>query len=168
MSHHSDGSADDILGDLARKPTYRIYCKAGGDRYVVAIRDDKVVMTHSDSSDPTQHWIKDESFSTKVKDEEGYPSFSLVNKSNGQVLKHSVAGHPVQLIPYQPGVFDGSILWTESKNLGGGYRTIRMVSNVRLCLDAFHGDKEHGGVRDGTTLAIYECWKGDNQQWKII
>jgi len=42
-----------------------------------------------------QHWYKDEKYSTKVKDSDGYPSFSLVNKATGQAVKHSVAGHPV-------------------------------------------------------------------------
>ncbi|GKF68175.1 ricin B-like lectin R40G3, partial [Tanacetum coccineum] len=41
------------------------------------------------------HWIKDETFSTRVKDEEGFPSFALVNKATGQAIKHSSSGQPV-------------------------------------------------------------------------
>ena len=45
-----------------------------------------------------QHWIKDMKYSTKVKDEEGFPSFSLINKATGEAVKHSIgATHPVSL-----------------------------------------------------------------------
>lgn len=74
----------------------------------------------------------------------------------------------VQLIPYNPDVLDESILWTESKDLGDTYRAIRMVNNIRLNVDAFHGDKNHGGVHDGSTIVLWEWKKGDNQRWKII
>lgn len=74
----------------------------------------------------------------------------------------------VQLIPYNPDVLDESVLWTESKDLGDGYRTVRMVNNIRLNVDAFNGDKNHGGVREGTTVVLWEWKKGDNQRWKII
>jgi hypothetical protein len=43
-----------------------------------------------------QHWIKDMKYSTRVKDEEGYPAFALVNKATGEALKHSLGqSHPV-------------------------------------------------------------------------
>lgn len=45
-----------------------------------------------------QHWIKDEKYSTRVKDKEGFPSFALINKATGQAIKHSVgATQPVIL-----------------------------------------------------------------------
>lgn len=104
-----------------------------------------------------------------MKDEQGFPSFALINKATGQAMKHSIgATYPVQLIPYNPDVLDESILWTESKDLGDSYRTIRMVNNIRLNVDAFHGDKNHGGVHDGSTIVLWEWKKGDNQRWKII
>ena len=104
-----------------------------------------------------------------MKDEEGFPSFALVNKATGQAIKHSIgATQPVQLTPYNPDVLDESVLWTESKDLGDGYRTVRMVNNIRLNVDAFNGDKNHGGVYDGTTIVLWEWKKGDNQRWKII
>ncbi|RRT37689.1 hypothetical protein B296_00043693 [Ensete ventricosum] len=93
-------------------------------------------------------------YSTKVKDEEGFPSFALINK--------------VRLIHYNPDYLDESVLWSESKDLGDGFRCIRMVNNIRLNFDAFHGDKNHGGVRDGTILVLWEWLKGDNQRWKIV
>lgn len=76
----------------------------------------------------------------------------------------------VQLTPYSPDVLDASILWTESRDVGDGYRAVRMVNNINLNLDAWNADKEHGGVRDGTTVALWEWWKGDNrnQHWKIV
>ncbi|PIA48724.1 hypothetical protein AQUCO_01400943v1, partial [Aquilegia coerulea] len=73
----------------------------------------------------------------------------------------------VQLVPYNPNAFDESVLWTESKDLGDSYRCIRMVNNIRLNLDAFNGDKNHGGVHDGTIAVLWEWKKGDNQRWKI-
>lgn len=165
----SEEGGEGELGDLASKPTFRIVCKASGDRYNVAIRNGIVMLTKPDPTDLTQQWIKDERFSTKVKDAEGNPSFALVNKGTGHAVKHSYSGHPVQLIPFRP-ILDVAILWTESKDLGDGYRTIRMINNVKLVLDAFNGDSDHGGVHVGTVVALYECWKGDNQnqQWKML
>ncbi|XP_074271870.1 ricin B-like lectin R40G3 [Silene latifolia] len=165
------GGGDDgpELGSLENKPSHKIYCKAGGERYAVGIRDGKVVLTHPDTSDLTQHWCKDERYSTKVKDKDGYPSFILVNKGTGQAVKHSISCHPVQLAPYNPGELDESVLWTEGKDMGHGFRTIRTINNVKLVMDAWNADKDHGGIHDGTLIALYETWKGDNQnqQWKI-
>ena len=45
-----------------------------------------------------QHWIKDMKYSTRVKDEEGYPAMILVNKATGEALKHSLGqSHPVSI-----------------------------------------------------------------------
>lgn len=44
-----------------------------------------------------QHWYKDEKYSTRVKDAEGCPAFSLINKATGEALKHSIgSSHPVR------------------------------------------------------------------------
>uniref|UniRef100_A0A453E002 Ricin B lectin domain-containing protein n=1 Tax=Aegilops tauschii subsp. strangulata TaxID=200361 RepID=A0A453E002_AEGTS len=116
-----------------------------------------------------QHWIKDMKYSTRVKDEEGYPAMALVNKASGEALKHSLGqSHPVRLTRYNPDTLDESVLWTESRDVGAGYRCIRMVNNIYLNFDALHGDKDHGGVRDGTTLILWEWTEGDNQRWKIV
>lgn len=74
----------------------------------------------------------------------------------------------VQLIPFNPDVVDGSVLWTESKDTGDDYRAIRMVNNIKLNVDAWNADKDHGGVRDGTTISLWKWTKGDNQRWKIV
>ncbi|XP_030519334.1 ricin B-like lectin EULS3 isoform X1 [Rhodamnia argentea] len=172
--HQSDSgpaaaaSGGGALGSyFANRPTYKVYCKAEPN-YSLTIRDSKVILASSDSSDPYQKWYKDEKFSTRVKDEEGFPCFSLVNKATGEAIKHSVgASHPVQLVPYKPEQLDESVLWSEGKDLGDGYRTVRMVNNVRLNLDAFHGDKKSGGVHDGTTIVLSHWNKGDTERWKI-
>ena len=74
----------------------------------------------------------------------------------------------VRLIPYNPDFLDESILWTLSHDTGENFRTIRMVNNIRLNVDAFNGDKDHGGVHDGTTICLWEWAKGENQRWKIV
>lgn len=166
--HHNTQTNYVGSSDLSNKPSFRVFCKAQNG-FSLTIRDGKVILAQSNQSDHLQHWYKDEKYSTQVKDEEGFPCFALVNKATGLAMKHSVgATHPVQLIPYNPDVLDESILWTLSKDLGDGYRTIRMVNNIRLNVDAFHGDKNHGGVHDGTTIVLYEWKKGDNQRWKIM
>ncbi|XP_031262525.1 ricin B-like lectin R40G3 [Pistacia vera] len=165
--HSHSNSASASLSHLANKPTVKVYCKARPD-FSLTIRDGKVILATSDPSDEFQHWYKDEKYSTRVKDEEGFPCFSLVNKATGQAMKHSVgASHPVQLVPYNADELDSSILWSEGKDLGDGYRTVRMINNIRLNVDAFHGDKKSGGVHDGTTIVLWQWNKGDNQRWKI-
>ncbi|KAF7027828.1 hypothetical protein CFC21_039831 [Triticum aestivum] len=162
--HHGGGAAP-----ATRQPTYRILCKAGEDSFSLAARDGKVCLVRTDRDDDTQHWIKDMKYSTRVKDEEGYPAMALVNKASGEALKHSLGqSHPVRLTRYNPDTLDESVLWTESRDVGAGYRCIRMVNNIYLNFDALHGDKDHGGVRDGTTLILWEWTEGDNQRWKIV
>ncbi|KAF8043599.1 hypothetical protein BT93_A1810 [Corymbia citriodora subsp. variegata] len=152
---------------FAYRPTYKVHCKAEPN-YSLTIRNSKVVLAPSDPSDLYQKWYKDEKFGTRVKDEEGSPCFSLVNKATGEAIKQSVgASHPVQLVPYNPEQLDASVLWTESKDLGDYYRAIRMVNNVHLNMDAFHGDNLSGGVYDGTTIVLWQWNNGDNQRWKI-
>ncbi|GFQ01244.1 hypothetical protein PHJA_002268300 [Phtheirospermum japonicum] len=161
--HHSHHKEE----ELNNKPSFKMYSKAEPN-YSLTIREGKVVLARADPSDRFQHWIKDVKLSTRVKDEEGFPSFALVNKATGQALKHAIgATHPVQLTQHNPNGLDESVLWTESNDLGDGYRAIRMVNNIRLNIDAFNGDKNHGGVRDGTKIVLWEWKKGDNQRWRI-
>ncbi|XP_010517241.1 PREDICTED: extensin-2 [Camelina sativa] len=158
---------DNIAG-LAGRATVKVYSKAEPN-YYLTIRDGKVILAPANPSDEAQHWYKDEKYSTRVKDADGHPCFALVNKATGEAMKHSVgATHPVHLIRYDPDRLDESVLWTESKDLGDGYRTIRMINNTRLNVDAFHGDSKSGGVRDGTTIVLWDWNKGDNQRWKIF
>ncbi|XP_009353166.2 ricin B-like lectin EULS3 [Pyrus x bretschneideri] len=153
---------------LSNKPTFRIFSKADPN-FSLSIREGKVILARSQPTDDFQRWYKDEKYSTQVKDEERFPSFALINKAAGHALKHSIgATQPVQLRPYNPDDLDESLLWTESADLGDGFRTVRMVNNIHLNLDAYHGDKKSGGVHDGTTIVLWNKNKGDNQRWKIV
>ncbi|KAL1209815.1 Ricin B-like lectin EULS3 [Cardamine amara subsp. amara] len=168
--HHrpDENRLPDNLAGLAGRSTVKVYSKAEPN-YYLTIRGGKVILAPSDPSDEAQHWYKDEKYSTRVKDADGHPCFALVNKATGEAMKHSVgATHPVHLTRYDPDKLDESVLWTESKDLGDGYRTIRMVNNVRLNVDAYHGDSKSGGVRDGTLIVLWDWNKGDNQRWKIF
>ncbi|PKU83551.1 hypothetical protein MA16_Dca008238 [Dendrobium catenatum] len=148
--------------------TFRIYTKAE-ECYSLSIREDSVVLVPTNHHDDFQHWYKDFRWGNEVKDEEGLPGFALINKATGLAIKHSLgAKHPVRLIPFNPEYIDESILWTESHDTGEGFRHIRMVNNIRLGFDAFHGDKDHGGVHDGTIVVLWEWLKGKNQRWKIV
>ncbi|CAN6176692.1 unnamed protein product [Urochloa humidicola] len=153
---------------LASEPTVRVYCKAG-EGYSLTVRNGAVCLAPTNPRDDFQHWVKDMRHSTSIKDEEGYPAFALVNKVTGEAIKHSLGqSHPVRLVPYNPDYVDESVLWTESRDVGHGFRCVRMVNNIYLNFDAFHGDKDHGGVHDGTTVVLWEWAKGDNQRWKIV
>nr|CAD1839938.1 unnamed protein product [Ananas comosus var. bracteatus] len=82
-----------------------------------------VVLAPANPRDDYQHWIKDMRYSTKVKDEEGYPAFMLINKATGEALKHSLGqSHPVRLVRFNPNYLDESVLWTESRDVGSGFR----------------------------------------------
>ncbi|KAL2344148.1 hypothetical protein Fmac_005433 [Flemingia macrophylla] len=51
---------------------------------------------------------------------------------------------------------DESILWTESQDLGDGHKNIRLMNNIRLNVDACKGDKQSGGVHDGTSIVLWK------------
>lgn len=69
----------------------------------------------------------------------------------------------VRLIQYNPCYVDESVLWTESDNLIGGFREIRMVNNLDLHFDALTGF-----IEDGTTLGLFKTNNADNQRWKMV
>ncbi|CAL0323488.1 unnamed protein product [Lupinus luteus] len=157
-----------VPDDLLSKPTFRIFSKAGPD-YSLTIRNGEVALALTNPHDVNQHWYKDERFSTRVQDAEGSPAFTLINKGTGEAIQHAIGStQPIRLIPYDPIVLDVDVLWTQSRDLGDGYRAIRKVNDVNLNLDAYHGDKTSGGVHEGTTVVLWEWKAGDNQQWKIF
>lgn len=114
----------DYLGGRPPPPrTVRIYTKAEPN-YSLSIRDGEVILAPNDPQDDyqarrthvhspcidspslsllfcclwtaLQHWYKDMRYSNQVKDEEGFPSFALVNKVTGEAIKHSIgAKNPV-------------------------------------------------------------------------
>ncbi|CAL1352892.1 unnamed protein product [Linum trigynum] len=154
--------------DLSSKPSYKVYCKANPN-FHLAIRDGEVVLARADPNDPCQNWFKDDKHSARVKDEQGYPCFSLVNKATGLALKHSGDTSRVQLVAYnESDVVDQSVLWSLGRDEGGGFRAMRMASDIHLNVDACRGNKECGGVRDGTTIVLWQWNQGRNQQWKIV
>eukprot|EP00252_Welwitschia_mirabilis_P021231 TRINITY_DN5377_c0_g1_i1.p1 TRINITY_DN5377_c0_g1~~TRINITY_DN5377_c0_g1_i1.p1 ORF type:complete len:263 (+),score=10.74 TRINITY_DN5377_c0_g1_i1:164-952(+) len=164
----------DFHGDLvtgARLPRgqlCRVFCKANPE-FSLAIQNGQVILSRANSNDAFQQWIKDEKLSTKVKDERGFPSFTLVNKATGQALRHGRGDtQPVLLTEYKPDSLDESILWSMSEDKGEGYRTVRQVNDITLNMDAFRGDKKSGGVRDGTPVVLWKWKKGENQIWKIV
>ncbi|XP_031262538.1 keratin, type I cytoskeletal 10-like [Pistacia vera] len=60
------------------------------------------------------------------------PCFSLINKATNLAMKHAKGD--------------------KQHDFGDGYRAMRMVNNIRLNVDALNGDKQSGGVHDGTNL----------------
>ena len=99
-----------------------------------------------------QQWVKDESWSNQVRDQVGHPAFALVNKATGQALRHAVAeSQEVLLTQYEgPSTYDENILWSESEDMGYGYRTVRMANNIGLNLDAFC----IGGAEESETALV--------------
>ena len=71
------------------------------------------------------------------------------------------------LTKYEAGSYDESVLWSESEDMGYGYRTIRMANDIGLNLDAFQGDRKHGDIEEGTRVVLWKWNKQDNQLWKI-
>ncbi|KAL6629081.1 hypothetical protein ACP70R_028846 [Stipagrostis hirtigluma subsp. patula] len=142
--------------------TFKILCRAGGR--CLAVRDGNVVLAPSNPGDEHQLWSKDVRFSRIVKDEEGNPAFSLVNKATGLAIKHSLGhGHPVRLARFMPGEDypDESVLWTESCDVCRDFGRIRMLYNVDLNLDASPdgstavlSDSELAGVESQTWIMI--------------
>jgi len=146
----------------------RVCAKANPD-YALGIRDGRAIMLFYNPNDPTLQWVKDESWSNRVRDQVGHPAFALVNKATGQALRHAPAECQEVLLTQYEGdyTYDESILWSESEDMGYGYRTVRMANNVGLNLDAFQGDSWNGGTRDGTHVVLWKWNKQDNQLWKL-
>ncbi|KAH9288148.1 hypothetical protein KI387_032265, partial [Taxus chinensis] len=145
----------------------KLSSKANPD-YALGVRDGRVVLVYYNPSDPTQQWVKDESWSNRVRDAVGHPAFSLVNKATGQALRHALgASQEVLLTSYEGDSYDESVLWSESEDMGFGYRTIRKANDIGLNLDAFQADRKHGGIREGTRAVLWKWNKQDNQLWKI-
>jgi hypothetical protein len=82
----------------------------------------------------------------------------------------------VKLVQYNPNYADKSVLWTESCDVGHGFRCIRPLDSINLNFHAFLDDKDNGTI---VTLRHWsecdnQCWKTlrhwsecDNQCWKI-
>jgi hypothetical protein len=219
-----DDEANATCGGLYTMPTCRIYNKAG-EGFSLAVRDGAVCLVPSNPADKYQHWIKDTRCGNRIKDEEGYPAFALINRFSGEAIKFfsgtkpirinalSSTDHPavsnyictfvrsffdhhttphgltdqgflflllyvpkVKLVQYNPNYADKSVLWTESCDVGHGFRCIRPLDSINLNFHAFLDDKDNGTI---VTLRHWsecdnQCWKTlrhwsecDNQCWKI-
>ncbi|KAK7251657.1 hypothetical protein RIF29_35037 [Crotalaria pallida] len=146
---------------LINKPTFRVYTKANPG-FCLTIRDGNLVVAKSDPNNKDQYWYRVDDYNSLVKDKDGSPAFSLVNKVTGLAIKHSTGvNHPVRLVPYRPLSLDQSILWTESMRCFDGFKAFRLVNNTNINLDIFG----HGKVEDGTAI-IMSRWKDcDRQKW---
>ncbi|KAG9152772.1 hypothetical protein Leryth_025535 [Lithospermum erythrorhizon] len=129
--HHHD-TVNHVHSTLADRPSVRVYCRERPD-LSLTVRDGIVVLAPSQPSDPYQHWVKDDKYSNRVRDDEGLPAFSLVNKATGQAIKHPIGpGHPVHMVHYNPDHLDESILWSESSTLGVFMMAPMSVSMIGL------------------------------------
>ncbi|KAJ7294333.1 hypothetical protein O6H91_Y265600 [Diphasiastrum complanatum] len=146
----------------------KIYCESRPD-YYLTVRSEGVVLAPGDDSNIHQQWIKDQKWSTRVKDEAGFPAFSLVNKATRLALWHGKEmNEQVSLQTYDSNTLDESILWSQSADVGNGYQCIRPVGNIHLNLDANHGDSKNGGIEERTDLILFKWKKQENQKWKIM
>ncbi|XP_039820888.1 ricin B-like lectin R40C1 isoform X2 [Panicum virgatum] len=145
-----------------QQPTFKVLCRAFEGR-CLAVRDDAFVLAPADRADEHQHWFKDTRVSLRVKDKEGKPVFSLVNKVPGLAVQHSLGpNRPVRLVKINPEDFDESVLWTESGHLGRDFGRIRMMHDVGFGLDASPGGD------DGAALFLSNRTGGDTRSWKIL
>ncbi|KAM3397877.1 hypothetical protein P3S68_001391 [Capsicum galapagoense] len=150
--------------------SFRVYTKADTG-FSLTVRNGEVVLADYDPADPFQHWYRDARYGEDVRDRDGYPSFTLVNKGAGLALKHADSPREnVQLAEYDPSEVDVSVLWTEGDDRGEGFRAVRMVTDISLNLDAWGAGKETGeGIVDGNNVAVCEWAEGENlnQLWFI-
>ncbi|XP_038678543.1 ricin B-like lectin EULS3 [Tripterygium wilfordii] len=161
--HHPPGHP---LHELSKKSSFRVISKVDHN-FNLTIKGGKVLLARSNPKDLHQHWYKEEKYGGTVKDQNGHPSFALVNKATGQALKHSKGHtHPMELVAYNPKIMDMSILWTQGADWGDDYRVIRMVNNTGLHIDAAGADIN--GAHDGTNIVCWNWNRGNPKQlWKI-
>ncbi|CAH9144975.1 unnamed protein product [Cuscuta epithymum] len=165
--HHDQPGCHGSVNIQPKPKIYRVHCKVDSS-YALADHEGTVILAPIDPTDPRQGWVRDDSLSIHIKDENGFPSFFLINKGSGRALKHpSGAGQRVELMRYDRGaLLDGSMLWTAAGE--EEYKAVRLQNNVRLNMDAFGCVKESGGVHGGTIIGVWEWNGGDNQRWKFV
>ena len=88
-----------------QQPTFKVLCRAFEGR-CLTVRDDAFVLAPADRADEHQHWFKDTRVSLRVKDKEGKPVFSLVNKATGLAVQHSLGPNRPVIPPLPPGLLD--------------------------------------------------------------
>jgi hypothetical protein len=72
------------------------------------------------------------------------------------------------LSKFNPTQLDESLLWTESEDLGSGFKKIKARSNVYVGLDALY-DKEwmSAGLQEGMRLGVWKDVSGVSHQWRM-
>ncbi|CAN6228496.1 unnamed protein product [Urochloa humidicola] len=144
----------------------RIFCREDINLNV-AVRGTTVVLARADPDDVLQ----DFSASGIVTDDEGQRAFTLVNKATGQALVNKNIISPsdkqvhVQLAPYLSDVrVDLSMLWTlGGKDLGGGFREVRVLRDTTQTLNGLWGN-----VKDGTVVGVHPSRPdAPNAVWKL-
>lgn len=146
----------------------RLHCKADPNFSLAIVPGQGPVMLPTDPQDDYQIWYKDETVSTRVKDETGSPAFSLINKATGEALRHAPEDlKQCLLAAYDPSGRDESVWWTMSEDMGQGYRCIRLAIKITRNLDVLRGDKKSGGVKQGSPVITFAWKKQDNQIWKM-
>ncbi|XP_078166062.1 ricin B-like lectin R40G3 [Carex rostrata] len=155
--------ADSLTMDLGHcrpsQPTVKIYCQTNVT-YNLKVSNDAVLLAPANPAD--KHWIKETTHCQHVKDEEKRATFALVNKATGKAIKHSFFHHLVRLAPFDRNSLDVSVLWTESGDMGKGFREIRMLSNTSMVLDSYYHD-----AYDNTLPVVLAKNDHTNQRWKI-
>ncbi|CAN6275997.1 unnamed protein product [Urochloa humidicola] len=148
----------------------RIFCREDINLNV-AVRGTTVVLARANPDDVLQHWVQDFSASGTVTDDEGQRAFALVNKATGQALVNKKIISPsdkqvhVQLGPYLSEVrVDLSMLWTlGAKDLGGGFREVRVLRDTTQTLNGLWGN-----VKDGTVVGVHPSRQdAPNAVWKL-
>ncbi|TVU24929.1 hypothetical protein EJB05_27396, partial [Eragrostis curvula] len=151
----------------------RIYCKQN-TTLNAAIRDNTVVLTKANSSDPTQMWFQLYSSSSFVQPI-GLRPFSLVNAATSQVV----------VIPPFSGEFPSCLaepnnnqlqltenfdlnkareeLWTRGAPRADGFYQVIVTKDPSMTLNGLLGN-----VRDGTVIGIYpSTTQAENTLWKL-
>nr|CAB3467791.1 unnamed protein product [Digitaria exilis] len=161
---------DEAIVGVGRQ-SMRIYCKAD-EGFSVTIRNGTVCLAPTDPGDEHQHWVEDTRYGDFIKDEDGFPAITIVNRATGDAIKKSEGKvGPVQLVPYDPHYMDKSLLWSKSGDINDGFHYIRMVDNIYRNLDICDKgdhDKYQSGVQDGTKVMVsHWCDEGDSQYWRM-
>ncbi|KAH9624737.1 hypothetical protein KSS87_009005 [Heliosperma pusillum] len=137
---------------------YRFFCRRQGPNgdYCVTVRAGKLCLALPNNSDANQLWYK----------ENCRCGFMLINKATNKATRHCGVGDQLYLVD-KPCYVDQSVLWTESIDLGCGFRSFRPLNNNGLGMDAWNGI-----IFDGTMVSLYPnsvCNQlGENAQWKLV
>lgn len=105
-------------------PIVTLYCKANPD-YHIAVRDSVgtgVCIVSADNTDDSLLWVRDDKMAKQFLLE---GAFALVHKETRLAIRVAPEeGKQVLLAAYNPQKLDKTVLWYESKDKGGGWKTI--------------------------------------------